>query len=83
LVLDLNSLNILDSISTNFIKFYENHQSGITGSGQRKPEVIILANKYDKFSSRENEIKKSVNTYLRVTAKLLNAQLIQVNQIYL
>jgi GTPase SAR1 family protein len=80
LVLDLNSLNILDSICSNFIKFYENYQSQQTGSGGgRKPEVIILANKYDKFSSRENELKKCVNTYIRVIAKLLNAQLIQIS----
>ena len=39
---------------------------------------MFVCNKYDKFSSSPNEIKKVVNTYLRVIAKIINAPLIQV-----
>ena len=77
LVLDLNSLNILDSICSNFLKFHENNKN------VGKSEVIIVANKSDKFSSLSNDKKISVNIYLRVIAKLVNAQLIQVDTIFL
>ena len=40
---------------------------------------MFVCNKYDKFSSSPNEIKKVVNTYLRVIAKIINAPLIQVS----
>jgi len=73
LVLDLNSLNILDSICSNFLKFHENNKN------VGKSEVIIVANKSDKFSSLSNDKKISVNIYLRVIAKHVNAQLIQIS----
>jgi len=73
-VLDLSNLSQLSEICSNFMKFREAfiHNS-------IHADNMIICNKYDKFSSSPNEIKKVVNTYLRVIAKTINAPLIQVS----
>ena len=73
IVLDLSNLNQLSEICSNFLKFREAFIHNSINA-----DYMFVCNKYDKFSSSPNEIKKVVNTYLRVIAKIINAPLIQV-----
>ena len=72
IVLDLSNLNQLSEICSNFLKFREAFIHNSINA-----DYMFVCNKYDKFSSSPNEIKKVVNTYLRVIAKIINAPLIQ------
>ena len=74
IVLDLSNLSQLSEICSNFLKFREAFIHNSINA-----DYMFVCNKYDKFSSSPNEIKKVVNTYLRVIAKIINAPLIQVS----
>ena len=73
LCLDLEQLNSMEATCENFKKLVKSIQTG------KKVKVIIIATKYDKFSSLKNDVKQSVNTYLRLFAKQYSASIIQVN----
>ena len=73
LCLDLEQLNSMEATCENFKKLVKSIQTG------KKVKVIIIATKYDKFSSLKNDVKQSVNTYLRLFAKQYSASIIQVS----
>ena len=73
LVLDLGQLSTLEATCHAFSKLIK------SATHVKKMKIIILATKYDQFSSLQNDTKQSVNRYLRLFAKQFNAHIIQVN----
>ena len=75
MVLDLSHLERIDDISTRVTKLIQSERL------KRKKDavkVLIVANKYDKFSSRPNKEKLCVNNFLRSLALSQEAILVQV-----
>lgn len=74
IIFDLSKLETIEDLGNRAQKLIQKlEQSG----NKNKIEVILIANKFDKFSSKPNNEKLIVNNYLRSLALIFNGKLIQ------
>jgi len=74
IVLDLEHPNRLEDIALRAAKFIQNERKKRT---KENVNVLIVAHKFDKYSSRPNSEKTTINTFLRALTLSLDGHLIQ------
>ena len=78
LVVDLSRPARFEDISKRFLKLVEQQRR----KKNTELHVILIANKYDKFSSRPNEEKRVINNFLRALSVTLKGSFVQVRAVF-